>query len=68
MRTLPKSPMVRFKGRQSEMAAIGYYLKGGDYGDQFFVSDNGNKVNAEDILLADWANWRAILQRAKAQA
>ena len=66
--SLPRSPMIQFESRQKEMATIGYYLKEGEFGDQFFVSDNGNRIDAEDVLLANWSNWRILFNRAKAQA
>ena len=66
--TQPASFEKRFRGRRAEMAAIGYYLKGGEYGDQFFVSANRERIDAEDVLMADWQGWLRILQKAKANA
>ena len=66
--SLSRSPMIRFESRQKEMATIGYYLKEGEFSDQFFVSDNGNRVDAEDVLLADWINWRALFRKAETEA
>ncbi len=64
----PRSPMKRFEERQSEMATIGYYIEFGDFGQEIFVSDSGNQIDAEDVLLADWTNWRALFRKAKAEA
>ena len=51
------------------MVTIGYYLFEGEYGSQDFINiDSGNRIDAEDVLLADWQNWRALFNRAKAQA
>ena len=66
--TEPISHEKRFQGRRTEMAAIGYYVEEDDFGRQVFVSDNGNRIGAEDVLLADWTNWRALFRRAKTEA
>ncbi len=64
--TQPVSFEKRFRGRRAEMAAIGYYPKEGEYGDQSFVSNSGERIDAEDVLMADWQGWSTILQKAKA--
>ena len=64
----PESATKRFRGRRAEMASIGYYLEEHDFGLEFFVSDNGNRIDAEDVLLADWPNWRALLRKAQVEA
>ena len=64
----PASPVKRFRGRRAEMAAIGYYLKEDEYGDEFFVSDSGNQIDTEDVLIADWRDWPILLQKAKVNA
>ncbi len=66
--TRPISHEKRFEIRRAEMATIGYYLFKGKYGSEDFVTANGNRIDAEDVLLADWTNWRALFKRAEAEA
>lgn len=66
--TQPTSPIKRFYDRRAQLAAIGYYLKKGKFGLDFFVSDSGNRIEAEDVLVADWPSWRALFRRAEAEA
>ncbi len=65
----PESPLVRFETRVNEMATIGYYMERDSFGNDSFISDTSNNIiSAEDVLLADWANWRALFRRAEAEA
>ena len=65
--TEPVSHEKRFESRRAEMAAIGYYLFESEYGSENFISSSGNQIEAEDVLLADWPNWRALFRKAKAE-
>ncbi len=64
----PRSLVKRFEERKAEMAAIGYYLSENEYGRENFVSATGNRIDAEDVLLSDWPNWRALFRKAEAEA
>ena len=50
------------------MRAIGYYIVDDEFGNQFFISDSGNQIDAEDVLVADWLNWRALFKKAETQS
>ena len=63
----PVSHEKRFQDRQAEMAAIGYYLEDDEYGRENFVNATRNWIDAEDVLLANWLNWRALFKKAEAQ-
>ncbi len=66
--TEPVSHEKRFESRRAEMAAIGYYLFKGEHGSEDFINSSGNQIEAEDVLLADWANWRALFRRAEIES
>ncbi len=64
----PVSHEKRFRDRRAEMRAIGYYIVDDEFGNQFFISDSGNQIDAEDVLVADWLNWRALFKKAETQS